>query len=62
MKKLALGLLALVFLVPMVPLARAQVVVEIGHPHREYHYRHRHCWYSHHHRHCRWVRTDRDDR
>jgi multisubunit Na+/H+ antiporter MnhE subunit len=49
MKKLALGILALTFLVPLVPAASAQVVVEVGHPHH-----HRHCWYSHHHRHCRY--------
>jgi hypothetical protein len=49
MKKLALGFLALMFLVPLVPAASAQVVVEVGHPHH-----HRHCWYSHHHRHCRY--------
>jgi len=45
-KKLALGLLALTFLLPLVPKADAQVVVEVGHHH------HRHCWYRHHHRHC----------
>jgi hypothetical protein len=47
MKKLALGLLALSFLVPLVPSADAQVVVSIGH-----HHRHRHCYWRHHHRHC----------
>ncbi len=44
-KKLALGILALTFLVPLVP-AGAQVVVAVGHPH------HRHCYWRHHHRHC----------
>jgi hypothetical protein len=48
MKKFMLSLLALLFLVPMIPMAEAQVVVKIGHPH------HRHCWWSHHHRHCRY--------
>ncbi len=46
-KKFVLGFIALMFLVPLVPAASAQVVVAVGHPH------HRHCWYSHHHRHCR---------
>ncbi len=49
MKKLALGFLALMFLVPLVPAASAQVVVAVGNDHHH----HRHCWYSHHHRHCR---------
>jgi hypothetical protein len=48
MKKLGLGFLALMFLMPLVPAASAQVVVDVGHPH------HRHCWWSHHHRHCRY--------
>jgi hypothetical protein len=47
MKKLALGVLALSFFVPLVPTAGAQVVVEVGH-----HHHHRHCWWRHHHRHC----------
>jgi hypothetical protein len=48
MKKMLFGLVFLMFLAPLVPVAGAQVVVDIGHRH---HYRH--CWYSHHHRHCR---------
>ena len=46
MTKYMLGLLALLFLAPLVPTANAQVVVKVGHAPR-------HCWYSHHHRHCR---------
>jgi hypothetical protein len=49
MKKTMLGLLFLMFLAPLVPVAGAQVTIDIGHRH---HHR-RHCWYSHHHRHCR---------
>jgi len=45
MKKLGLGLLALLFLAPLVPMAGAQVVVKIGHPHRYYHNHH---YYQHH--------------
>jgi len=49
MKKLMLIFLSLMFLVPLVPQADAQVVVAIGHPHR-----HQHCYWRHHHRHCYW--------
>ena len=45
MKKLGLGLLALLFLAPLVPVASAQVVVQVGHPHRYYHHHH---YYDHH--------------
>jgi hypothetical protein len=51
MKKFMLAGFLLLFFAPMIPVAGAQVVIDVGH--RHYHHYHRHCWYSHHHRHCR---------
>jgi hypothetical protein len=44
MKKITLGLFALLFLAPLVPAANAQVVIAVGHHHHHRHHHH----YRHH--------------